>query len=314
MSYIGNQPSGQGQAERFIFTATGTTPTITHDDDSLPISYVVNHVSVYLNGVKQVIPTDVAASNGSTLVFAENLAVNDVVECIALSTFAAATTEGTSILSTGETGGTKFLREGGDNSSSWETVASGVDAADIGAGVLPSDVTGGAGLTALGTVATGNLSNSAIVYPAGHILQVKVFNGQASPGVAHSTTSETYQEAANTYWESDTYPNITVTAGNKIYASTQWMSLINGGGADSQGLFRIYDVTNATARGHKGNTYINNANAHDGYGNAYVNIDALWTQASTATIQFTFSLRAASGGTCQIWTDASSITLMEIQA
>ena len=77
MSYIGNQPSGQGQAERFIFTATGTTPTITHDDDGLPISYVVNHVSVYLNGVKQVIPTDVAASNGSTLVFAANLADDD---------------------------------------------------------------------------------------------------------------------------------------------------------------------------------------------------------------------------------------------
>jgi hypothetical protein len=55
-------------------------------------------------------------------VFAANLAVNDVVECIALSTFSAVTTEGSSILSTGETGGTKFLREDGDNSSSWQTV------------------------------------------------------------------------------------------------------------------------------------------------------------------------------------------------
>tara|TARA_Y100001951_G_C11100075_1_gene161527 strand:- start:142 stop:549 length:408 start_codon:yes stop_codon:yes gene_type:complete len=120
MSYIGNQPSSQGQAERFIFTATGTTPTITHDDDGLPISYVVNHVSVYLNGVKQVIGTDVTATNGSTVVFAADLVVSDVVEVIALSTFAAATTEGTSIQSTGETGGTKFLREDGDNSSSWQ--------------------------------------------------------------------------------------------------------------------------------------------------------------------------------------------------
>jgi len=119
-SYIGNQPSGQGQAERFIFTATGTTPTITHDDDGLPISYVANHVSVYLNGVKQVVGTDVTATNGSTVVFAADLAVSDVVEVIALSTFSAATTEGTSILSTGETGGTKFLREDGDNSSSWQ--------------------------------------------------------------------------------------------------------------------------------------------------------------------------------------------------
>ena len=126
MSYIGNQPSGQGQAERFIFTAlSGTAATVTHDDDSLPISYVANHVSVYLNGVKQVVGTDVTATNGSTIVFASNLAEDDVVEVIALSTFAAATTEGTSIQSTGETGGTKFLREDGDNSSSWQTISAG---------------------------------------------------------------------------------------------------------------------------------------------------------------------------------------------
>ena len=92
MSYIGNQPSGQGQAERFIFTATGTSATITHNDDGLPLAYEENHVSVYLNGVKQVIPTDVAASNGSTLVFAANLVVGDIVECIALSSFSPANT------------------------------------------------------------------------------------------------------------------------------------------------------------------------------------------------------------------------------
>ena len=92
MSYIGNQPSGQGQAERFIFTATGTSATITHNDDGLPLAYEENHVSVYLNGVKQVIPTDVAASNGSTLVFAANLVVGDIVECIALSSFSPADT------------------------------------------------------------------------------------------------------------------------------------------------------------------------------------------------------------------------------
>ena len=92
MSYIGNQPSGQGQAERFIYTATGTSATITHDDDGLPLAYEENHVSVFLNGVKQVIPTDVAASNGSTIVFAANLVVSDVVEVIALSSFSPANT------------------------------------------------------------------------------------------------------------------------------------------------------------------------------------------------------------------------------
>ena len=38
-------------------------------------------------------------------------------------------------------------------------------------GVLPVGVTGGSGLTALGTVTSANLSNSAIVYPAGHVLR-----------------------------------------------------------------------------------------------------------------------------------------------
>jgi hypothetical protein len=43
-------------------------------------------------------------------------------------------------------------------------------AATLGAGVLPVGITGGSGLTALGTVASGNLSNTAIVYPTGHVV------------------------------------------------------------------------------------------------------------------------------------------------
>ena len=93
MSYIGASPDGKGSAERFVFTATGsTTDTVTHDDDGLAINYEANHVSVYLNGVKQVVGTDVTASNGSTLVFASNLAEDDVVEAIALSSFSPADT------------------------------------------------------------------------------------------------------------------------------------------------------------------------------------------------------------------------------
>ena len=93
MAYIGAEPDGKGSAERFIFTATGsTTDTVTHDDDGLAINYEANHVSVYLNGVKQVVGTDVTASNGSTLVFASNLAEDDVVEAIALSSFQPADT------------------------------------------------------------------------------------------------------------------------------------------------------------------------------------------------------------------------------
>ena len=91
MSYLGQAP-GLGEAERFIFTATAVTDTVTADDDGVTINYVVGQISVYLNGVKQVIPTDVAASNGSTLVFAADFAVGDVIEAIALSTFSPADT------------------------------------------------------------------------------------------------------------------------------------------------------------------------------------------------------------------------------
>ena len=50
------------------------------------------------------------------------------------------------------------------------------NAADIGAGVLPVGVTGGSGLTALGTVVSGNISHADIVYPAGHVIQAKHFH------------------------------------------------------------------------------------------------------------------------------------------
>ena len=91
MSYLGQAP-GLGEAERFIFTATSVTDTVTADDNGVLINYTVGQISVYLNGVKQVIPTDVAASNGSTLVFAADFAIGDVIEAIALSTFSPADT------------------------------------------------------------------------------------------------------------------------------------------------------------------------------------------------------------------------------
>ena len=91
MSYIGQEP-GLGQAQRSIFTAVAVTDTVTADDDGLPLNYTVGQVSVYLNGVKQVVGDDVVASNGSTLVFDDDYAIGDVIEVIALSTFSPADT------------------------------------------------------------------------------------------------------------------------------------------------------------------------------------------------------------------------------
>ena len=124
MSYIGAEPDGMGKAQRFTFTATGTGTAVTADDDGIPIGYTAGQVSVYLNGVKQVIGTgkDVTATDGSTITFLAAYAVDDVIEVVALSIFSATTVEGTALISTGETGGTKFLREDGDGTSSWVTV------------------------------------------------------------------------------------------------------------------------------------------------------------------------------------------------
>jgi len=91
MAYIGQEP-GLGEAERFIFTTTAVTDTVSADDNGVLINYTVGQVSVYLNGVKQVIPTDVVASNGSTVVFVSDYAIGDVVEIIALTTFSPADT------------------------------------------------------------------------------------------------------------------------------------------------------------------------------------------------------------------------------
>ena len=93
MSYIG-QALGQGQAERFLYTATGTGTAVTADDDGVSIGYTVGQVSVYLNGVKQVIGSgkDVTATDGSQITFLAAYAASDVIEVIALSTFSPADT------------------------------------------------------------------------------------------------------------------------------------------------------------------------------------------------------------------------------
>ena len=91
MSYIGQAP-GLGEAERFIFTATAVTDTVTADNNGVLINYTVGQISVYLNGVKQVVGTDVTCDNGSTLVFDSDYAIGDSIEAICLSTFSPADT------------------------------------------------------------------------------------------------------------------------------------------------------------------------------------------------------------------------------
>ena len=77
---------------RYVFTISGTPTTVSGaDDNSKTLAYNVGFVDVYLNGVKQVVGTDVTATTGSTLVFASALAASDIVEAVTFDTFTSAT-------------------------------------------------------------------------------------------------------------------------------------------------------------------------------------------------------------------------------
>jgi len=91
MSYLGQSP-GQGQAERFIFTASGGETSVTLDDAGRGVAYTVGQVDVYLNGVKLVNGTDFTATSGSSITGLSALTASDVVEIVALDAFSPADT------------------------------------------------------------------------------------------------------------------------------------------------------------------------------------------------------------------------------
>ena len=91
MSYIG-QGLGQGQAERFVFTAAGGETSVTLDDSGRGIAYTVGQVDVYLNGVKLVNGTDFTAASGSSITGLSALVASDIVEIVALDAFSPADT------------------------------------------------------------------------------------------------------------------------------------------------------------------------------------------------------------------------------
>ena len=61
-----------------------TTVTATANQTTVSgLTYTVGLVDVYLNGVKLLIPTDVAAANGTSIVLASGAAVGDLIQVIA---------------------------------------------------------------------------------------------------------------------------------------------------------------------------------------------------------------------------------------
>jgi len=96
MSYLGQQ-LGQGQAERFVYTATGGETSVTTDDAGRGIAYTVGQVDVYLNGAKLINGSDFTATTGTSITGLAALTAADVLEVFALSIFQASDTVSASV-------------------------------------------------------------------------------------------------------------------------------------------------------------------------------------------------------------------------
>jgi len=79
-----------GTADRFTYTVSSSTSTITGpDDDGNTLAYDAGYLDVYLNGVKMVNGTDVTVTSGTSIVFASAIGASgtDVVDIVAFGTF-----------------------------------------------------------------------------------------------------------------------------------------------------------------------------------------------------------------------------------
>ena len=79
-----------GTANRFTYTVSSSTTTITGNDDSgSTLAYDAGFIDVYLNGVKMVNGSDVTVTSGTSVVFASAIGTSgtDTVDIIAFGTF-----------------------------------------------------------------------------------------------------------------------------------------------------------------------------------------------------------------------------------
>ena len=126
------------------------------------------------------------------------------------------------------------------------------------AAVLPAAVTGGSGLTALGTVTSGNLSNANIVYPAGHI--VRTTTTAAVPSTHIST-------ASSTIGPSGIIASTPATTGSN-YNLITFSASCHHGGAESSDYWAIYASKNGAAYAilHSNELVTKGNSGHDTFG------------------------------------------------
>jgi collagen type VII alpha len=81
-------PEGTATLTRFRYTAVGGETGVSGaDDNSVTLAYTAGYEQVFLNGVLLVRGTDYTATNGTSVTALSALAVNDVVEVLAIGSF-----------------------------------------------------------------------------------------------------------------------------------------------------------------------------------------------------------------------------------
>ena len=88
--WVSTGSSVNGTSNRFTYTVSSSTVTITGaDDDSNILAYDAGYIDVYLNGVRMVNGTDVTVTSGTSVVFASAIGTSgtDIVDIVAFGTF-----------------------------------------------------------------------------------------------------------------------------------------------------------------------------------------------------------------------------------
>jgi hypothetical protein len=88
--WVSTGSSVNGTSNRFTYTVSSSTVTITGaDDDGNTLAYDAGYIDVYLNGVRMVNGTDVTVTSGTSVVFASAIGTSgtDIVDIVAFGTF-----------------------------------------------------------------------------------------------------------------------------------------------------------------------------------------------------------------------------------
>ena len=187
-----------------------------------------------------------------------------------------------------------------DSGATMASTVTGIPAAGV-TGVLPVGVTGGSGLTALGTVASGNLSNSAIVYPVGHQLQF-------ASSYLNSTASSTSTSFVNSGLNASITP---LSTSNKIvihYSGQQYIS-----GNDAHMYSTLYRGSTHLGPSNEGMVLWSSGASSTG---RWKSVSILWTETAVAgvnTFHVYFRVNNSTGYFNYGSSYVSSLTLMEIK-